>query len=131
MVGSSTNAVGSLRSGPLTPCSHSFSVCSEMQREPEYAQSRYQKLHRGGSLILVVASLLVNLVLADGFDWPNMRIHAAMIFPLVLIWSPDLLAANTIEASGGWFSARNADVAIRVGGWFFLLLLLAVGNFFR
>lgn len=96
-------------------------------KDEDYAQSKYLWAHRYGSMSIVfIAAGIYGSRFGLGIA---IRGFAGVVLPLAMIWFADDLADWAIRDSGGWISARHADVAVRIAGWlilFFMLLLRGV-----
>lgn len=95
-----------------------------MNTEGEYAVSKNLRLHRWGSLILV---LICAAIYASRFGAAvTIRPFAVFIFPLVGIWYAEHLSVWAIRDSGGWLNASNADTGVRIFGWLVVIILIGI-----
>lgn len=98
-----------------------------MNTEGDYAESKYLRWHRGGSLAVVIAGIAI---LSGKFGLGGaIRQNAIVVLPLALIWFAERLGGWGIVQSGYWLNERNADVAIRVVGWLMLAAMIALRAF--
>lgn len=95
-----------------------------MNTEGEYKTSKHLNLHRWGSLVLACIGIGLSLSHLNGMR--SIRILAAYVFPLAMIWFAEQLSCSAINGSGGWLNASNADTAVRITGWLILFFLLGI-----
>jgi hypothetical protein len=98
-----------------------------MNTEGEYAVSKNLKLHRWGSLILVM--ICAPIYLSRFGSYITIRRFVALIFPLALIWYAEQLSVWAIRDSGGWLNASNSDTWTRIFGWLILIISLGIHAF--
>ncbi len=71
------------------------------------------------ALSLIVAAAWVGLVVRTGGTWEAGKVALFLVFPLSLIWRPDLLGAFSIRE--GWWNSRfesdSAGCVVRMVGW--------------
>ncbi|MBN8458163.1 MAG: hypothetical protein J0M04_10015 [Verrucomicrobia bacterium] len=98
-----------------------------MNTEGDYAESKYLRWHRWGSLGVAIAGIAV---FSGKFGLGGaIRMNAIVVLPLALIWFAERLGGWGIVQSGYWLNERNADVGVRVMGWLILAAMIALRAF--